>query len=150
MHGHTTVFTWFRHVCIIILAHTDLFFRLDTDRAETYTDASCFSVSHSPLFYESDRLSEYLFSWINKHGAGFVQVYCTGLGVFPHHCVSVIITFQDLEMLSTAQQMLQDSRSKIELIRMQIIKVTQTGVGDGSSNHDSTNHGGQSFMVQFS
>ncbi|XP_042176416.1 serine/threonine-protein kinase N2 isoform X1 [Oncorhynchus tshawytscha] len=50
-------------------------------------------------------------------------------------------------MLSTAQQMLQDSRSKIELIRMQIIKVTQTGVGDGSSNHDSTNHGEGSTPV---
>lgn len=47
-------------------------------------------------------------------------------------------------MLSTAQQMLQDSCSKIELIRMQIIKVTQTGVGDGSSNHDSSHHGGHS------
>lgn len=28
-------------------------------------------------------------------------------------------------MLSTAQQMLQDSRTKIELLRMQIIKVSQ-------------------------
>ncbi|KAM4615816.1 serine/threonine-protein kinase N2-like [Polymixia lowei] len=38
-------------------------------------------------------------------------------------------------MLSTAQQMLQDSRSKIELIRLQIIKVTQAGGGgDGGSN----------------
>ncbi|KAL0979555.1 hypothetical protein UPYG_G00186500 [Umbra pygmaea] len=45
-------------------------------------------------------------------------------------------------MLSTAQQMLQDSRSKIELIRMQIIKVTQTRDGDVSSNHGNTNHGG--------
>lgn len=34
-------------------------------------------------------------------------------------------------MLSTAQQMLQDSRSKIELIRLQIIKVTQAGGGGG-------------------
>uniref|UniRef100_A0A8C6TM86 protein kinase C n=1 Tax=Neogobius melanostomus TaxID=47308 RepID=A0A8C6TM86_9GOBI len=31
----------------------------------------------------------------------------------------------DRKMLSTAQQMLQDSRTKIELLRMQIIKVTQ-------------------------
>ncbi|XP_045891961.1 serine/threonine-protein kinase N2-like [Micropterus dolomieu] len=52
-------------------------------------------------------------------------------------------------MLSTAQQMLQDSRSKIELIRLQIIKVTQAGSsggggigGDGGSNHDSSTHGG--------
>ncbi|TMS03203.1 Serine/threonine-protein kinase N2 [Larimichthys crocea] len=51
-------------------------------------------------------------------------------------------------MLSTAQQMLQDSRSKIELIRLQIIKVTQAGssgggIGsDGGGNHDSNTHGG--------
>uniref|UniRef100_A0A3B3ZH70 protein kinase C n=1 Tax=Periophthalmus magnuspinnatus TaxID=409849 RepID=A0A3B3ZH70_9GOBI len=32
---------------------------------------------------------------------------------------------KDRKMLSTAQQMLQDSRTKIELLRMQIIKVTQ-------------------------
>lgn len=55
-------------------------------------------------------------------------------------------------MLSTAQQMLQDSRSKIELIRLQIIKVTQAGSGggggtagsDGGGNQDSCTHGGQS------
>lgn len=55
-------------------------------------------------------------------------------------------------MLSTAQQMLQDSRSKIELIRLQIIKVTQVGSssggggigGDGGGNQDSSTHGGQS------
>ncbi|XP_041643871.1 serine/threonine-protein kinase N2-like [Cheilinus undulatus] len=59
-------------------------------------------------------------------------------------------------MLSTAQQMLQDSRSKIELIRMQIIKVTQAGGGgsggfggdDCGSNHDSsTTHGGVSPLA---
>lgn len=33
-------------------------------------------------------------------------------------------------MLSTAQQMLQDSRTKIELLRMQIIKVTQARNGE--------------------
>ncbi|KAF6733915.1 Serine/threonine-protein kinase N2 [Oryzias melastigma] len=42
-------------------------------------------------------------------------------------------------MLSTAQQMLQDSRTKIELIRLQIIKVTQAG--GGSSNHTSSTQG---------
>nr|XP_046241830.1 serine/threonine-protein kinase N2-like [Scatophagus argus] len=47
-------------------------------------------------------------------------------------------------MLSTAQQMLQDSRSKIELIRLQIIKVTQAGSssGDGGGNQDSFICGG--------
>ncbi|XP_068454989.1 serine/threonine-protein kinase N2-like [Clinocottus analis] len=73
-------------------------------------------------------------------------------------------------MLSTAQQMLQDSRSKIELIRLQIIKVTQAGsssggnssssssssssggggdgvAGDGGGNPDSCTDGGQSLWV---
>lgn len=38
-------------------------------------------------------------------------------------------------MLSTAQQMLQDSRTKIELLRMQIVKVSQArdGERDGSN-----------------
>ncbi|XP_034397796.1 serine/threonine-protein kinase N2-like [Cyclopterus lumpus] len=50
-------------------------------------------------------------------------------------------------MLSTAQQMLQDSRSKIELIRLQIIKVTQAGSGsdggdgDGGGNPDGSTRG---------
>ncbi|KAI3372115.1 hypothetical protein L3Q82_006963 [Scortum barcoo] len=44
--------------------------------------------------------------------------------------------------------MLQDSRSKIELIRLQIIKVTQAGSssgsvdGEGEGNHNSSTHGG--------
>lgn len=44
---------------------------------------------------------------------------------------------KDRKMLSSAQQMLQDSRTKIELLRMQIIKVTQTrdGERDGSIGH---------------
>uniref|UniRef100_A0A8C6TRZ0 protein kinase C n=1 Tax=Neogobius melanostomus TaxID=47308 RepID=A0A8C6TRZ0_9GOBI len=37
---------------------------------------------------------------------------------------------KDRKMLSTAQQMLQDSRTKIELLRMQIIKVTQARDGE--------------------
>uniref|UniRef100_G3PPJ4 Protein kinase N3 n=1 Tax=Gasterosteus aculeatus aculeatus TaxID=481459 RepID=G3PPJ4_GASAC len=39
-------------------------------------------------------------------------------------------------MLSTAQQMLQESRSKIELIRLQIIRVTQAGGGGGGGSPD--------------
>lgn len=65
------------------------------------------------------------------------------------------VAIQD-QMLSTAQQMLQDSRSKIELIRLQIIKVTQAGSGggeggeggsvggDGDGNQDGFTHRGQS------
>uniref|UniRef100_A0A673JAS1 protein kinase C n=1 Tax=Sinocyclocheilus rhinocerous TaxID=307959 RepID=A0A673JAS1_9TELE len=37
---------------------------------------------------------------------------------------------KDRKMLSTAQQMLQDSKTKIELLRMQIVKVTQARDGD--------------------
>uniref|UniRef100_A0AAX7VJM4 protein kinase C n=1 Tax=Astatotilapia calliptera TaxID=8154 RepID=A0AAX7VJM4_ASTCA len=55
------------------------------------------------------------------------------------------------QMLSTAQQMLQDSRSKIELIRLQIIKVAQAGSSsssgvDGGGNPNSSTHGGQSSL----
>ncbi|XP_045923532.1 serine/threonine-protein kinase N2 isoform X2 [Micropterus dolomieu] len=44
---------------------------------------------------------------------------------------------KDRKMLSTAQQMLQDSRTKIELLRMQIIKVNQVRdeERDGSHGH---------------
>ncbi|XP_041825430.1 serine/threonine-protein kinase N2 isoform X2 [Melanotaenia boesemani] len=43
---------------------------------------------------------------------------------------------KDRKMLSTAQQMLQDSRTKIELLRMQIIKVSQARDGrDGKPGH---------------
>ncbi|KAM8872393.1 serine/threonine-protein kinase N2 [Synchiropus picturatus] len=44
---------------------------------------------------------------------------------------------KDRKMLSTAQQMLQDSRTKIELLRMQIIKVSQarSGERDGLCGH---------------
>lgn len=72
----------------------------------------------------------------------------------------VNVVIQD-QMLSTAQQMLQDSRSKIELIRLQIIKVTQAGGGsggggggnvgsDGCGSQDGFTHGGQSPCLHFS
>lgn len=38
-------------------------------------------------------------------------------------------------MLSTAQQMLQDSRTKIELLRMQIIKVSQAQEEERDGSH---------------
>uniref|UniRef100_A0A3B4DUV5 protein kinase C n=1 Tax=Pygocentrus nattereri TaxID=42514 RepID=A0A3B4DUV5_PYGNA len=41
---------------------------------------------------------------------------------------------KDRKMLSTAQQMLQDSRTKIELLRMQIVKVTQAREGEKPKN----------------
>ncbi|CAG09640.1 unnamed protein product [Tetraodon nigroviridis] len=51
------------------------------------------------------------------------------------------------QMLSSAQQMLQDSRSKIELIRLQIIKVTQAGSSDGGSSRVENNVGGSQDSV---
>ena len=47
----------------------------------------------------------------------------------------LLFTFQDRKMLSTAQQMVQDSRTKIELLRMQIVKVSQARDGEQSGSH---------------
>ncbi len=44
--------------------------------------------------------------------------------------IASVVTTQDRKMLSTAQQMLQDSKTKIELLRMQIVKVTQAREGE--------------------
>ncbi|XP_051806523.1 serine/threonine-protein kinase N2-like [Acanthochromis polyacanthus] len=49
-------------------------------------------------------------------------------------------------MLSTAQQMLQDSRSKMELIRLQIIRATQAG-GSGDGEPRSSGPGGVSPLA---
>ncbi|KAI3361916.1 hypothetical protein L3Q82_012186 [Scortum barcoo] len=46
-----------------------------------------------------------------------------------------ISSVKDRKMLSTAQQMLQDSRTKIELLRMQIIKVSQLRDGERDGLH---------------
>ncbi|XP_040915402.1 serine/threonine-protein kinase N2 [Toxotes jaculatrix] len=55
-----------------------------------------------------------------KQGAeNMIQTYANG-------------SVKDRKMLSTAQQMLQDSRTKIELLRMQIIKVSQAEERDGT------------------
>ncbi len=37
-----------------------------------------------------------------------------------------MLALQDRKLLATAQQMLQDSKTKIEFIRMQILKASQT------------------------
>lgn len=53
------------------------------------------------------------------------------------HCSSSVVhfVFQDRKMLSTAQQMLQDSRTKIELLRMQIIKINQAKDEEQDGTH---------------
>uniref|UniRef100_A0A8C7IKN1 Protein kinase N3 n=1 Tax=Oncorhynchus kisutch TaxID=8019 RepID=A0A8C7IKN1_ONCKI len=44
--------------------------------------------------------------------------------------IQTYVSSSDRKMLSMAQQMLQDSRTKIELLRMQIVKVTQAREGE--------------------
>uniref|UniRef100_A0A8C7UEL7 Protein kinase C n=1 Tax=Oncorhynchus mykiss TaxID=8022 RepID=A0A8C7UEL7_ONCMY len=48
--------------------------------------------------------------------------------------IQTYVSSSDRKMLSMAQQMLQDSRTKIELLRMQIVKVTQAREGECSSS----------------
>uniref|UniRef100_A0A672J167 protein kinase C n=1 Tax=Salarias fasciatus TaxID=181472 RepID=A0A672J167_SALFA len=61
-----------------------------------------------------------------KQGAeNMIQTYTNG-------------SVKDRKMLSTAQQMLQDSRTKMELLRMQIIKVSQAR--DGASPHKNSKY----------
>ncbi|XP_047426071.1 serine/threonine-protein kinase N2 [Mugil cephalus] len=58
-----------------------------------------------------------------KQGAeNMIQTYTNG-------------SVKDRKMLSTAQQMLQDSRTKMELLRMQIIKVSQARDGERDGIH---------------
>uniref|UniRef100_A0A4W5LYF7 protein kinase C n=1 Tax=Hucho hucho TaxID=62062 RepID=A0A4W5LYF7_9TELE len=51
--------------------------------------------------------------------------------------IQTYVSSSDRKMLSTAQQMLQDSRTKIELLRMQIVKVTQAREGDNDNTRTS-------------
>ncbi|XP_034457401.1 serine/threonine-protein kinase N2 isoform X2 [Hippoglossus hippoglossus] len=51
--------------------------------------------------------------------------------IHTYRCSSV----KDRKMLSTAQQMLQDSRTKIELLRMQIVKVSQARDDEREGTH---------------
>lgn len=44
-------------------------------------------------------------------------------------------TFRDKKMLAEAQQMLLDAKTKIEIIRMQMIKVAQDASCDDGKNH---------------
>ncbi|XP_071339926.1 serine/threonine-protein kinase N2-like isoform X3 [Trachinotus anak] len=83
-----------------------------------------------------------------QQGLETITVLSANLSVQDHvqrisSCCLISSPLHD-QMLSTAQQMLQDSRSKIELIRLQIIKVTQagssTGGGGGIGSDDGGNH----------
>lgn len=52
-------------------------------------------------------------------------------------------------MLSTAQQMLQDSRTKIELLRMQIVKVTQAREGEREASETEGERRRSTVLLRF-
>lgn len=52
--------------------------------------------------------------------------------------VLLFCAFQDRKMLSAAQQMLQDSRTKIELLRMQMVKISQVKGGELDGSHSTS------------
>uniref|UniRef100_A0A6Q2WZA8 protein kinase C n=1 Tax=Esox lucius TaxID=8010 RepID=A0A6Q2WZA8_ESOLU len=58
--------------------------------------------------------------------------------------IQTYVSSSDRRMLSTAQQMLQDSRTKIELLRMQIVKVTQAREGQ----RDNTETAGELLSLE--
>ncbi|KAJ7307979.1 hypothetical protein JRQ81_008478 [Phrynocephalus forsythii] len=54
---------------------------------------------------------------------------------------------KERELLATAQEMLQDSKTKIELLRMQIVKVSQS-LGDTEDALDQTGDGGPASLME--
>uniref|UniRef100_A0A8C7ZI11 protein kinase C n=1 Tax=Oryzias sinensis TaxID=183150 RepID=A0A8C7ZI11_9TELE len=85
-----------------------------TAEKESATDESCqWDEATSPLANRIKTLKKQLTMETKvKQGAeNMIQIYSNG-------------SFKDRKMLSAAQQMLQDSRTKIELLRMQIVKVS--------------------------
>uniref|UniRef100_A0A8C7ZLQ4 protein kinase C n=1 Tax=Oryzias sinensis TaxID=183150 RepID=A0A8C7ZLQ4_9TELE len=98
-----------------------------TAEKESATDESCqWDEATSPLANRIKTLKKQLTMETKvKQGAeNMIQIYSNG-------------SFKDRKMLSAAQQMLQDSRTKIELLRMQIVKVSQARDGDseGTPGH---------------
>ncbi|KAJ8379553.1 hypothetical protein SKAU_G00003310 [Synaphobranchus kaupii] len=82
----------------------------------TSPDPCCWEERTTPLISRVHTLKKQLAieTKVKQGAENIIQTYASS-------------SFKDRKMLSTAQQMLQDSRTKIELIRMQIIKVTQAG-----------------------
>lgn len=80
---------------------------------------------HISFFVVSDNLLLFFFP---SHSV--FTVCCNAVARFIYWSIVSLVTLQDRKMLSTAQQMLQDSKTKIELLRMQIVKVTQAREGE--------------------
>uniref|UniRef100_A0A8C7ZM30 protein kinase C n=1 Tax=Oryzias sinensis TaxID=183150 RepID=A0A8C7ZM30_9TELE len=91
-----------------------LHLKLQELNASQVSDESCqWDEATSPLANRIKTLKKQLTMETKvKQGAeNMIQIYSNG-------------SFKDRKMLSAAQQMLQDSRTKIELLRMQIVKVS--------------------------
>ncbi|XP_041667587.1 serine/threonine-protein kinase N2 [Cheilinus undulatus] len=95
-----------------------------SDEVDNQSSESCqWEEVTSPLAHRVRTLKKQLTMETKvKQGAeNIIQTYTNG-------------SIKDRKMLSTAQQMLQDSRTKIELLRMQIIKVSQVREGERDSS----------------
>ncbi|XP_028318161.1 serine/threonine-protein kinase N2 [Gouania willdenowi] len=92
------------------------------DEADSHVASRQWEELRSPLVNRVRTLKKQLTMETKvKQGAeNMIQTYTNG-------------SVKDRKMLSTAQQMLQDSRTKIELLRMQIVKVGQARDGEQDS-----------------
>ncbi|NXG22964.1 PKN2 kinase, partial [Grallaria varia] len=87
-----------------------------TDKEESKTDPCLWERNPDPLARKVEALKKQLHVEIKvKQGAeNMIQLYSTS---------------KERKLLATAQQMLQDSKTKIEIIRMHIVKVSQAAGG---------------------
>uniref|UniRef100_A0A8C3CS23 Serine/threonine-protein kinase N3 n=1 Tax=Cairina moschata TaxID=8855 RepID=A0A8C3CS23_CAIMO len=87
-----------------------------TDKEENKTDPCLWERNPNPMERKVEALKKQLHVEMKvKQGAeNMIQMYSSA-------------TSKERKLLATAQQMLQDSKTKIEIIRMQIVKVSQLG-----------------------
>ncbi|NWZ28254.1 PKN2 kinase, partial [Asarcornis scutulata] len=89
-----------------------------TDKEENKTDPCLWERNPNPMARKVEALKKQLHVEMKvKQGAeNMIQMYSSA-------------TSKERKLLATAQQMLQDSKTKIEIIRMQIVKVSQSAGG---------------------
>uniref|UniRef100_A0A8C3CW87 Serine/threonine-protein kinase N3 n=1 Tax=Cairina moschata TaxID=8855 RepID=A0A8C3CW87_CAIMO len=89
-----------------------------TDKEENKTDPCLWERNPNPMERKVEALKKQLHVEMKvKQGAeNMIQMYSSA-------------TSKERKLLATAQQMLQDSKTKIEIIRMQIVKVSQSAGG---------------------
>uniref|UniRef100_A0A8B9CQ35 Serine/threonine-protein kinase N3 n=1 Tax=Anser brachyrhynchus TaxID=132585 RepID=A0A8B9CQ35_9AVES len=89
-----------------------------TDKEENRTDPCLWERNPNPMATKVEALKKQLHVEMKvKQGAeNMIQMYSSA-------------TSKERKLLATAQQMLQDSKTKIEIIRMQIVKVSQSAGG---------------------